>query len=675
MNALFLKRILFLCSFSFPLILFANQKIDNLKIALNHSTNKKDSIHILNQLAREFCRVNLSQSEIYANLAFELSTKVAFPSGRANSLASVSLVKLLSGNVQRALKIFSEVEILTQEYNLDSIQAEVYHFKGLAYQMLGDYKESLIHYHEALLINQRLGRKEHILRQFNNIAIVRRELKDYEIALEYLEKLVVLAQEIGNDNLLSFGKMNLGYVYLDQNKFDEALLIVEPTLQEYIEAKDSIGISIGKNILAQIYLGLNKLDLALVNANDAINLAKIVGYKDGIIDGLYTSGETSFRQKSYNLAISKALQALELIDTNKTTRYVDGILNTLVNCYKKNGNDRLALEYQNQLIKVKEKIFAKDRENLVYKLEVDNRIIEKEAENQALMREVDLNAKVIRQQRYLNFSLSCIGLLILGLCFVLYRHLQEKTVQKTKLEDAVAQRTTELKDKNEELRKANQELERFAYITSHDLKEPLRNIITFTQLLEGKLKGQDHLKEYTEFIVSGAKQLYCLIENILEFSRLRGNNPNDFETVDLNDILRKVSTSLTNSLKKNRVELICDNLPQVRGNPSLLYLAFKNIIENGIKFNEQKTPRIEISHQKKGELYEISCKDNGIGIPKDYQGSIFEMFKRLHNQSEYKGSGLGLAISKKVIKLHGGNIWVNSKESEGSTFSFTLHGD
>jgi signal transduction histidine kinase len=227
---------------------------------------------------------------------------------------------------------------------------------------------------------------------------------------------------------------------------------------------------------------------------------------------------------------------------------------------------------------------------------------------------------------------------------------------------------------NEELLIANSELEKFAYIASHDLKSPLRNISSFINLIERKIKkGQSEgLLEDLGYAKRASQQMYSLIEDILCYSRMREQELS-FENISLMDVVTQVVYNLQTIFEEQKVVLISDDLPTIEGNHAQLVLLFQNLFENGIKYNKSEQPAIQIKKEEQTNEYVIiSVTDNGIGIPINYQYRVFEMFMRLHNQQEYEGTGLGLAICKRIANLHQGDISLKSEIAKGSTFFVKL---
>lgn len=224
------------------------------------------------------------------------------------------------------------------------------------------------------------------------------------------------------------------------------------------------------------------------------------------------------------------------------------------------------------------------------------------------------------------------------------------------------------------LEQSNKDLEQFAYIASHDMKAPLRNIMSFTQLLERKTKGtiDADSKKYIEYILSNGHQMNELIKGILDISQIEKQEKLVLEEVCLNDILDKAKMNLAKELESKKAVVEFTDLPTIVANEALLIQVFQNLIENGIKYNRRENPIITISQQQDSKQIHLYFKDNGIGIDPIYYGKIFEMFKRLHSGFEFKGTGIGLAICKKIALRHKGDLTVENSSDEGTTFKLSL---
>ncbi len=225
-----------------------------------------------------------------------------------------------------------------------------------------------------------------------------------------------------------------------------------------------------------------------------------------------------------------------------------------------------------------------------------------------------------------------------------------------------------------ELDRSNKELEQFAYVTSHDLREPLRMMTSFSQLLEQRYQGKldQTADEYISFIVDGAARMQKLIDDILLFSRVT-TRALPFAPVEMNKVLQDALANLRSSIEETKARVTYEELPVVQADPSQMAQVLQNLIGNAIKFHrEEEPPAVHVSASQEGEEWIFSVKDNGIGIDPELFSRLFNLFQRLHPQNEYPGTGVGLAVAKKIVQRHGGRIWVESRPGQGSVFFFSV---
>jgi PAS domain S-box-containing protein len=230
-----------------------------------------------------------------------------------------------------------------------------------------------------------------------------------------------------------------------------------------------------------------------------------------------------------------------------------------------------------------------------------------------------------------------------------------------------------LEDRAFELATSNADLEKFVYVATHDLQEPLRRITSFLQLLKKKYetKLNQQAIEYIEFAVEGSARIKKLILDLLEYSKFRVNQER-FSGADMNEVLQQTCKVLSDQLKKSRAELIIHPLPVVTAAPSLMQQLMENLISNAVKYKSSADPVIEINCLRDHEKFIFSVSDNGSGINSDYAEKVFNLFQRLHNNESFEGTGIGLAICEKIVRMHRGTIWVKSEPGKGSTFYFTI---
>jgi PAS domain S-box-containing protein len=238
---------------------------------------------------------------------------------------------------------------------------------------------------------------------------------------------------------------------------------------------------------------------------------------------------------------------------------------------------------------------------------------------------------------------------------------------------AAARDITDRKRAEENLTRSNEDLQQFAYVASHDLQEPLRNVTSCLQMLEkkyGNKLGSD-ADQYIHYAVEGAVRMKDLILDLLAYSRIRTTGKTT-EPTDVEQILAETLRNLKSGMTKTGAIVTHDCLPTIHADDTQLLQVFQNLIGNAIKFRREEIPRIHVSAARNKDEWTFSVKDNGIGIEARHLDRIFVIFERLHKRSQYEGTGMGLAIVKKIIERHGGRVWVESAPGHGTTFYFTM---
>jgi signal transduction histidine kinase len=251
---------------------------------------------------------------------------------------------------------------------------------------------------------------------------------------------------------------------------------------------------------------------------------------------------------------------------------------------------------------------------------------------------------------------------------------EQKDILKSQSE-LINNKNNELQIIENRLNESMRELENFAYAASHDLKEPLRMIGMYTQLLKKRIGGQleGSNAEFMGYVTDGVSRMQVLLDDLLKYSRL-GKEEQDIRNVDLNNTLFVVVHNLTAAMKETDAAIVVTALPTVLASSVEMTQLFQNLISNAVKFRKKETaPMIEIRVVDLSPTkYRFMIADNGIGIPEQHQERVFNIFERLNSRTDYEGSGIGLATCKKIVQNAGGDIWLESTEGVGTTFFFTL---
>ncbi len=331
------------------------------------------------------------------------------------------------------------------------------------------------------------------------------------------------------------------------------------------------------------------------------------------------------------------------------------------------GEYQIAYEKRIVIESLEEKLMYEENDFFIAMKQQDFDLKRKDLENQLLVAE---NTRKARFEKTLCVVIGLLTLILIG-SYLLWR--QNKTFS-NKLQEKVRDQTQSLKVMNEQLIDNNRELKRFSHIASHDIKEPIRNIGSFIKLIKRKITPEQKrsLHAYFDIIDKSTNQIYTLVEDIMQYTKI-GNTENiPTETVQLDDMLNSIKSNLSTFISNNNAVVEGENLLSIQSSKSLIFIVLKNLIENGIKYNQEEQPHIMVSYIKTDYGHEINVRDNGIGIISEYRKGIFDMFTRLHTRNEYDGTGLGLSIVQSCVHRLGGVIQLKSEVGVGSKFTVIL---
>lgn len=546
---------------------------------------------------------------------------------------------------------------------------------GNVWKRRGKLVKAMEYYLEALSIYDKIGVPVYQGFACNNLGTIYNSIKKYDQAEKYYLKAAKYYE--GAENLSQHINLNinLGLISEELGNIERGLQQYEKAITIAKNTSFKKQIPLAYNNKAALLLDLERYDEAKEAMQNAFYYSELDGNEEQKSRAYYHLANYQFKKGDYKKALASAKETYQWSSNNEEVSLSQLTAAKMADIYEALGQPVEALEYLKTSQQLLDSIRSRDviqsiaTQSFEFQLEQQKQ----EQEIKELKTKLEYEAKIDRQRNILYLSLA--GLLVsVFLLYFIYRNYRSKV----KAERLLDWSNKKLEQKNEELNQyieSNLQLENFAYIASHDLRAPVRSIVSFSQLLERSLGDRinESEKEYIDYIISSSVNMQTLINDLLQFSQV-GTQKLKPQYIDPRDLLDDLLKQLYegNSQAMEKVS-IADMPDLIHADPGLLKQLFQNLIENAMKFSKDKeNQKVIVGAKEKNNEYEFFIKDNGIGIAPEFQDKIFLIFERLHHQSDFQGTGIGLSLCKKIVEQHQGKIRVESKVGEGSTFYFTL---
>lgn len=505
----------------------------------------------------------------------------------------------------------------------------------------------------------------------NNLAIVNSIHNNYKMAMSYFLDALDLAIAIGFRKSIANALINIGTIYANLQNHEEALSRYQTILENYHDILEINTLAIIYNNVGNIFYLLEDVKQAKYYFEKSLELAHISNYHEMITLG-YTQLSKVYRMDG-NLeeALVNAEQARHLMEEKGETNGIQINVINLAQLHYDLGDLESAIAFGEQGLKVSTEISddinAMNAMRLLSEIYANLKDFEKAYNYKHEY--TKLQDKVVKEQSRLH-----------AIDIEIRYDIREKQqqIEQLKRENAfqgqLIVQGEQIAQQNTQLVYANEELQQFAYIVSHDLKEPLRMIASYAQLIMFRYKNvvDENFQTYLDFMSEGVSRMNNLLDGLLQYGTV-GKEKEEKEEVDIQDIIEAAEFNLKLLIKETEAEIEVGKMPILSGHASRLMQLFQNLINNALKFRRPEVkPKISITCIKKGTIYHFRVKDNGIGIEEEHRERIFAIFQRLHTRNKYEGTGIGLSICQKIVQYHGGTIWVESVYGESSTFCFDI---
>ena len=650
-----------------------------MKTEYANSVDEKEKVALLNKISYNFRRINSDSVLLYA---------------------------------QKALRLASQVEDLAG-------LAYAYKNKGMGYFRQSRFPDSVqFFYQKGISVGMQARAYETVAGCYNNIALTHLWKMEKEKAKGLLLKgLEILNENLGKDTRIeALILANLGLTHFSVNDYDACGAYFARSFDMADRINDLTIRTTYIDEFAGYLKKIGKIDSAYYELDRILPLVDKIGDTQTEIDILFFYTRIAYDDKEYEKSFEKASEGARKAHARKLFRREIQFINhmaeasmamgnyalacnlgeeafdkaqklkenaisvklfslkILSEAYAKQGDFQKAFEYGRLEIeetktsmKLENKI-AMDKQEAAFKMKQDEALIK------SLNEISDLQQRRIRT--LIITSLALLSLFIIAI--ILYNQKINTTVLLEAKNKDLELIEAELNHRNEELNEyiaTNMQLENFAYLASHDLQEPVTNVIGFTQLLEKNYAHQmdENGLRSIKYIKASSQRMQNLISDLLSYS-IVGKHKN-YEEIDLNSLIHEVKADLNQVIMESKAHIHINQMPSLLANRSELSMLFQNLVSNGIKYRKKNVaPEIYIEAKEEGKNWHFSVSDNGIGIASEHQETIFAMFKRLSYEGKYTGksTGIGLATCKRIVESHQGKIWVDSAPGEGSCFHFTL---
>lgn len=652
--------------------------IDSLQLVYQSAHNEQKKIDLLNDIAYAYRRISPDSIMLYANQAIERAENIDYKQGLAFGYKNRGIGYFkLGASTDTIISHYKAAIYYAESIDDYYTQAACYNNIGLLLSYgLSAYNEAAWYFLKGLAIFE-----EHIFEEkrlkaliLANIGVAFHSGGDNKNGIQYLEDALAMADRLGELSVPSIYVAELAKARIDEGDIEGALRDIIELMPLHDQLGDYESKVKSLLILSEIKIKTEQYADASAHANEAIGITKEYGFPLRRSIALTRLALGLQAQGRLDEAAEKALLALE--NEGNGMSYSDQMkaVELLVNVNARNNNYHAAYEY-NMLYK---DLIAKEKE--MNRQHISD-ALEIKYQNEYQLREIESLKKERENQKKQQYRLIALVLASIIVSAILIYNINQKNKATTALNEknkALKGAEQSLNEKNKQLERyieSNLQLENFAHLASHDLREPMRNIVSFSQLLakSGKSKLDEHELEYLDFIQQGTGRIEGLVQDLLAYSTI-SHSPLSLSTFSLSELIEEVKTDIAQILTDKKGEILIEKLPEeIVADRSRMYQLFQNLLTNALRYNRAGIPpAIRISTDEDAHFYHFQIRDNGKGIAPQFYEQIFVLFKSLENKSVTNSSGIGLATCRKVAEDHQGEIWVESVVEKGSTFHFTI---
>lgn len=632
---------------------------DSLVQQLPSITESNKRIDLLNEIAYVYRRISGDSTYRYAQIAKREAVKYKYIKGESIAHKNLGIAHYKFNSPKDSMVVhYKRAIVLAEKIDDYYTQAACNNNIALLYSYQKDPFTAIKHYLQGIKIFDKHIKEEKKLKalMLANVAHFQLTIDNNEKALHYIERAFDIARRNNYQIILTNYSDEYSRILTQIGKYDLAEQILEKGLAIGHTIGDEYAIIGNLNGLADLALSQNQCDKADFFTKSVPKMKNRKRFERHYLNNMLNYVKVAYCRKDYDKIIEYGEETIKMGDKFKLTLPQQTARKLMAIALETKGNYQKAYQLVTQYNALNDTIIQTKKIASAAELEARYEFSEKEKEINYLEREQDITSSYINRLWYF------MGAILIGLVYIFYLLMKKRKASAL------------INTKNKELNKyitSNLQLENFAYIASHDLKTPLLTIKSFVELVRKTANDRLDLEEKQglDFAATGSNDMLTLVDDLMSFSTLQTSKLQK-EKINLPDFVEYVLDLNKPLIESENAAIQLDiQTIYIQADRSKLLQLLQNLIQNAIKFHKKgKTPKVTIQGISNQNNYLLSVKDNGIGISPAHYEKIFLLFKRLHNKSNYQGTGIGLALCKKIVDMHDGKIWVESKPEEGSIF-------
>jgi signal transduction histidine kinase len=685
MKAILKIVLLIAFSFQFCLVQSQNPKADSLTNLLKQYTgNDTTKVNLLCDLGFSLYLTNTDTLQLLAQKALDLSETISFEKGKARSLRLIGLYHDMKSNYPMALEYYQKSLTISEAINYKKGISDCLNSMGVIYSDQGNEKQALDYYKKALNVFHEIGDQQGVSFSLNNIGVIYYEQKKLHQALEYFKNSLEIDKKMGSVGGVAIGLNNLGEVYRDLGMYDTAFDYLSRSLELTKELRDIYGQSYLYKDFASVYYLIKNYKKAREYAEMSLELALYNDYFDIQKDVYLQLSKIYAQLEKYQQAYKNHLKYKRISDSIYNEKDIEKTIG-LEYHYKYEKERREATLLQEEEIKrqklIRNSLIGGILLLLLLTILIVRGWIQKSKTNKLLSQKNENIEKKSRKVQEQNEEIQQLYEELTAANEVLFTQKEELEKHRNNLESLVKERTIELERAKEKAEESDRLKSAFLTNMSHEIRTPLNAIIGFADLLADPDIDQPTKDEMYVHMNHSTETLLKLIDDIFDIAKIEsGQLTINKVEVSIDDVLEKLLPIYEDKIvrmNKENIAFKCHSSEQpkmLKTDPVRLQQILINLIDNAFKFTEEGFVEIGYEYHEHKDMVIFYVKDTGIGMDQKQINYIFDRFVKLEEDTTkiYRGAGLGLAICKNIVYLLGGELWVESKVGQGSSFYFSI---